>query len=76
MFEAQPLCPNWVLLEAINIYGCTRIMSSSSPTDLPLPRCITIVTFEHAVDHVDEESDDLFTTESVRLYIQESSHVT
>ena len=34
------------------------------------------VKFEHAVDHVDEESDGLFTTESVRLYIQESSHVT
>ena len=33
------------------------------------PRLNTVyVTFEHAVDHVDEESDDLFTTES--------SHVT
>ena len=38
--------------------------------------CNVSVTFEHVVDRVDEESDNLFTTESVRLHIQESSHVT
>ena len=34
-----------------------------------------IVTLEHTVDHAIEESDNLLTTESGRLYIQGGSHV-